>query len=118
MAEKVTTPTGGVPKSGTRTTTTSTSHADEVSTDVAAGVNAAIGEKLVLRESDCYDQLGFSWPTWKKWWVLTVIFWVQVSMNFNTSLYSNGLNGISEEFGVSLQAARCGAMIVSTRAST
>jgi predicted MFS family arabinose efflux permease len=32
-------------------------------------------------------------------------------MNFNTSLYSNALSGISEEFGVSMQAARCGAMI-------
>jgi len=32
-------------------------------------------------------------------------------MNFNTSLYSNGLDGISKEFGVSAQAARCGAMI-------
>lgn len=32
-------------------------------------------------------------------------------MNFNTSLYSNALTGISEEFDVSAQAARCGAMI-------
>lgn len=32
-------------------------------------------------------------------------------MNFNTSLYSNALGGISEEFNVSAQAARCGAMI-------
>ena len=32
-------------------------------------------------------------------------------MNFNTSLYSNALKGISEEFGVSEQGARCGAMI-------
>jgi MFS family permease len=43
--------------------------------------------------------------------ILTVIFFVQVSMNFNTSLYSNAVPGISEEFGVSKQAARCGAMI-------
>ena len=43
--------------------------------------------------------------------ILTVIFLVQVSMNFNTSLYSNAIPGISEEFGVSKQAARCGAMI-------
>ncbi|KAK9258202.1 major facilitator superfamily domain-containing protein [Lipomyces tetrasporus] len=42
---------------------------------------------------------------------ISVIFLVQLSMNFNTSLYSNGLTGISEEFGVSMQAARCGAMI-------
>ncbi|KAK5683711.1 hypothetical protein LTS12_029161, partial [Elasticomyces elasticus] len=32
-------------------------------------------------------------------------------MNFNTSLYSNAVTGISEEYGVSAQAARCGAMI-------
>lgn len=32
-------------------------------------------------------------------------------MNFSTSLYSNGLQGIEDEFGVSAQAARCGAMI-------
>ena len=67
--------------------------------------------KIEITEDECYDELGYSFPTWKKWTILTVIFWIQVSMNFNTSLYSNGLNGISEEFGVSLQAARCGAMI-------
>lgn len=40
-------------------------------------------EIRVLTEADCYDELGFSFPTWKKWSVLTVIFIVQVSMNFN-----------------------------------
>ena len=68
-------------------------------------------DKIEITEEDCYDELGFSFPSWKKWMILTVIFLVQVSMNFNTSLYSNGLSGISKEFGVSEQAARCGAMI-------
>jgi MFS family permease len=70
-------------------------------------------DKIELTEDDpgIYEQLGFSFPKWKKWTVLTVIFLVQVSMNLNTSLYSNGIDGISEEFGVSAQAARCGAMI-------
>lgn len=68
-------------------------------------------DKYEITEDDCYDELGYSFPTWKKWYILTVIFWVQVSMNFNTSLYSNAVPGISEEFGVSKQAARCGAMI-------
>lgn len=67
--------------------------------------------KIVLTEEGCYEELGFCFPTWKKWMIISVIFLVQVSMNFNTSLYSNGLTGISEEFGVSMQAARCGAMI-------
>jgi MFS family permease len=68
-------------------------------------------DKIEITEEDCYDELGFSFPEWKKWMILSVIFMVQVSMNFNTSLYSNAVPGISEEFGVSQQAARCGAMI-------
>lgn len=68
-------------------------------------------DKYELTEEECYDELGFGFPSWKKWYILTVIFIVQVSMNFNTSLYSNAIPGIQEEFGVSAQAARCGAMI-------
>lgn len=64
-----------------------------------------------ITEEDCYDELGFSFPTWKKWTILSVIFLVQVSMNFNTSLYSNAISGISKEFGVSAQAARVGAAV-------
>ncbi|KAI1384359.1 MFS general substrate transporter [Hypoxylon trugodes] len=67
--------------------------------------------KREIKEEDCESELGFAFPTWKKWWILTVIFLVQTSMNFNTSLYSNGLEGISGHFGVSEQAARVGAAI-------
>ncbi|KAJ5133298.1 hypothetical protein N7448_001672 [Penicillium atrosanguineum] len=67
--------------------------------------------RVELTEDMCYDQLGYSFSERRKWMIISVIFLVQVSMNFNTSLYSNGLSGISEEFGVSMQAARCGAMI-------
>ena len=68
-------------------------------------------DRIEITEEDCYDKLGYSWPELKKWTVLSVIFLVQVSMNFNTSLYSNALGGISKEYGVSEQGARCGAMI-------
>ena len=64
-----------------------------------------------LRPDECPGQMGWDFPEWKKWWILTVIFLVQTSMNFNTSLYSNGIGGIAEEFGVSEQAARAGAAI-------
>lgn len=66
-------------------------------------------DRFEITEDDCYDELGFCFPTWKKWTILSVVFIVQVSMNFNTSLYSNAVGGISEEFGVSSQAARVGA---------
>ncbi|KAI4288986.1 MAG: hypothetical protein L6R35_001744 [Caloplaca aegaea] len=76
-----------------------------------ADADADDDDRIEINEEDCYDELGFCFPTWKKWTILSVIFAVQVSMNFNTSLYSNGVHGISEEFHVSAQAARCGAMI-------
>lgn len=68
-------------------------------------------DRYEITEEDCYDELGFSFPTWKKWTILSIVFLVQVSMNFNTSLYSNAVTGISEEFNVSAQAARLGAAI-------
>lgn len=73
--------------------------------------NASPDDRIELTEDMCYDKLGYSFSEKRKWLIISVIFMVQVSMNFNTSLYSNGLSGISEEFGVSMQAARCGAMI-------
>ncbi|KAI0389912.1 MFS general substrate transporter [Xylariaceae sp. FL0594] len=85
---------------------------------VAQTVNAREAEKdhiatrdgkRELQAADCEDELAFAYSPRKKWWILTVIFLVQTSMNFNTSLYSNGLKGISEEFHVSEQAARVGA---------
>lgn len=68
-------------------------------------------QRRILTEEECEDKLGFAFSPALKWWILFVIFLAQVSMNFNTTLYSNGIKGISEEFGVSDQAARAGAAI-------
>jgi MFS family permease len=68
-------------------------------------------DRYIICEDDCYDELGFCFPKWKKWMILSVVFIVQVSMNFNTSLYSNAIPGIAGEFRVSDQAARLGAAI-------
>ncbi|CAK96557.1 transporter mfs1 [Aspergillus awamori] len=67
--------------------------------------------KRELTEDDCYDKLGFCFPWYKKWTILTVVFMVQMSMNFNTGVYSDALTGIENEFNVSAQAARVGQMI-------
>ncbi|KAG6042565.1 hypothetical protein E4U17_001371 [Claviceps sp. LM77 group G4] len=90
---------------------------ESAQTPADANANGAPLEKLgtydkyEITEDDCYSELGYSFSNWKKWYILTVIFWVQVSMNFNTSLYSNAIPGMTKEFNVSDQAARCGAMI-------
>lgn len=69
------------------------------------------GGKRELTEDECYDKLGFCYPWYKKWTVLSIIFAVQVSMNFNTGVYANALEGLTSEFGISEQAARVGQMI-------
>ncbi|KAL8921584.1 MAG: hypothetical protein Q9172_003943 [Xanthocarpia lactea] len=94
--------------------TSSNTKADD--TNVAATAFGEKGsfspdERIEITEEDCYEELGFCFTTAKKWTILSVIFLVQVSMNFNTSLYSNAVPGIAEEFHVSKQGARCGAMI-------
>lgn len=68
-------------------------------------------EKIEITEDDCKGELGYDFSSMKKWRIIAVIFIVQTSMNFNTSLYSNAVPGISERFDISAQAARCGAMI-------
>lgn len=84
---------------------------DEKSEAAAQLENTNPDDREYLTEDQCYDKLGYSFSEGRKWAIIMVIFAVQTSMNFNTSLYSNALNGISEKFGVSAQGARCGAMI-------
>lgn len=63
-----------------------------------------------ITENDCYENLGYSFPWWRKWGILTAIFLVQMSMNFNTSVYPNVVTDLSQQFHISEQAARVGQM--------
>ncbi|PWY65985.1 MFS general substrate transporter [Aspergillus heteromorphus CBS 117.55] len=76
--------------------------------DVSSRKKPRADGKRELTEDDCYEKLGFCFPWYKKWTILTVVFIVQMSMNFNTGVYSDALTGIEDEFGVSAQAARVG----------
>lgn len=64
-------------------------HQNSVVSRSASAVAAAPQRKL-LREEDpvAYSKLGFSFPSWKKWSILSVIFYVQVSMNVCTILHT------------------------------
>jgi MFS family permease len=63
-------------------------------------------EKIELTDSDAWDKLSYSFPTWRKWQILVVVFCIQISMNMNASLYANGVARIAEEHGISKQVAR------------
>ncbi|KAI0887871.1 MFS general substrate transporter [Annulohypoxylon maeteangense] len=56
--------------------------------------------RILIKPSDCGDRLGYKWSERLKWARLWIIFLTQVSMNLNTTLYSNAISGISEHYGV------------------
>ncbi|TPX17824.1 uncharacterized protein E0L32_002925 [Thyridium curvatum] len=62
--------------------------------------------KRELLEADEYHHLGYCYPTWKKWAILSVMFLIQISINLNASLYANAVKNVSHKFGVSEQVAR------------
>ena len=67
--------------------------------------------KREITEYDCYDKLGYSWPWWKRWGILSVIFTVQMSMNFNSSVYPNAVAPLAKEFNTTEEVTRVGQMI-------
>ncbi|KAI9665162.1 MAG: hypothetical protein M1831_002172 [Alyxoria varia] len=66
------------------------------------------GPKRELKEQECYTELGESFPTWKKWTVISSIFIVQCSMNYNTAVYPNAIPGMCKHFGVTKSMANNG----------
>ena len=62
----------------------------------------------VLSENEAYGVLGFSLPTWKKWTILTSIFILQLSMNFNAAIYGNVAKSLMERFGITLFTSKLG----------
>ena len=67
--------------------------------------------KVVLTEEANQEHLGFAWSTTRKWAILTSIFVVQISMNFNAAVYANSVGGMTKEFGIDGKTARLGQMI-------
>ena len=64
--------------------------------------------KIVLTEDSAYHVLGFSYPRWKKWAIITCVFIVQLSMNFNAAIYGNVAENLMHRFGISLFQAKVG----------
>lgn len=69
------------------------------------------GNKVELQDSDAWDKLGYSFPTWRKWQILIVVFLIQISINTNAAMYPHAVGGIHEKYGVSKQVARIPQMV-------
>jgi hypothetical protein len=82
----------------------------DLSAELAEKPSERSDGKRELKEQDCYEILGYSWPRWKKWTYLAAVAFVQVSMNFNTSVFPNAIKPLSKAFNISNQHARTGQM--------
>jgi MFS family permease len=67
--------------------------------------------KIELQEHDAWDKLGYSFPTWRKWQILCVVFLIQISINMNAAMYSHAVGGVHKKFHVSEQVARIPQML-------
>ncbi|CAK4034051.1 MFS transporter prlG-like [Lecanosticta acicola] len=72
--------------------------------------NSSQAKKNVLTQKAGYEYTAFKWPSWKKWSVLTVIFILQISMNWNAAIYANAVSGMSKHFDISDAQTRLGQM--------
>lgn len=82
----------------------------DISNELAEKQSERSDGERELKEGDCYEILGYSWPRWKKWTYLAAVAFVQVSMNFNTSVYPAAVKPLSKAFNISEQHARTGQM--------
>lgn len=81
----------------------------ELNVPSAGSATPPRSQPVIIQETDYPQASAYAFTTWKKWRILIVIFLVQCSMNFNTSLYANGQKGMAHEFGITEQTARAGA---------
>ncbi|KJX97199.1 MFS multidrug transporter like protein [Zymoseptoria brevis] len=73
---------------------------------------SAGGKKiLTIEDEGAAKLLAHGFTKSKKWTILTVIFLVQISMNFNASVYANSVTGMMEEFDVSRSRAMLGQLL-------
>ncbi|KAK8023881.1 hypothetical protein PG993_011947 [Apiospora rasikravindrae] len=82
---------------------------EEKELSASAGSATPPQQPVIIQETDYPQASAYAFPTWKKWRILIVVFVVQCSMNFNTSLYANGQKGMAHEFNITEQTARAGA---------
>ena len=86
------------------------SEGDSILRSSAANSSAATSTKSLLGQfaPSVQPLLATSFPSWKKWMIVVVVFMVQLSTHFNTAVYASGVAKISDHFGISEQAARVG----------
>lgn len=102
----------GAPRSGDEIRATMSSNmpgctSPPKSANVSNKADNIVQGRLITRE-ECKDKIGFGWSTKQKWLILSVIFIVQISMNFNASIFPGAIPGLAEKYDVSRETIRWG----------
>ncbi|KAK7959244.1 sugar transporter [Apiospora aurea] len=87
------------------------SSSDEVQNENVGTGHVDSQGRRELKEVDCPEILAYAWPTWKKWMYLSAVAGIQISMNYNTSVFPSAIKPLSAEFGINEQGIRVGQMI-------
>ena len=96
---------------GDTATVVSTEETRRNDSDETVTPNTLSGEKRQLTEETALQFLGFGFPNKKKWLIITAVFIVQVSMNFNAAIFANAVPGMMKEFEIDHWMASVGQMI-------
>lgn len=96
-------------ESASRTTSKSTFEEADLTGGDHFPADPLCREKNLISLADCKGELANYLPERQKWFTLFIVWLVQISMNLNTSLYSDAIPGISKQFYVCEDLARWGA---------
>jgi MFS family permease len=61
-----------------------------------------------ITKQECREAIASSWSPTRKWMILSVVFMIQISMNFNASVYSNAVPLLMNKYNISENMARYG----------
>ncbi|KAF1837428.1 MFS general substrate transporter [Decorospora gaudefroyi] len=63
-------------------------------------LSAGNAPPTVLNESTSRRHTAYAWSQQRKWTLLTVVAFCQISMNFNAAIYSNAVSPLNTAFGI------------------
>jgi len=73
----------------------------ESSTTLAPQLSApSVAPTIILNEHTSPERTAHAWSTRRKWCLLTVVAFCQISMNLNASVYSNAVPLLNDYFGI------------------
>lgn len=82
--------------------------ADAAAAPAPSPPSAKAPERRLITSAECFEELGYCFSPAKKWATCVVVVLIQISMNFNTSVYPSAIPLLMVALGMTLSRARGG----------